>query len=363
MATLHESPGSKILLVTFEHHGPPMSSSGFGTKFALDMGYNHIYISCKKGSQYQSLSFSEVKETFSDYAKGKDVYTYGTSLGGYASIYYAAAFSDRTTAIAFSPRNSAHPLIRENSRKSEGQFKRVLYVHETFKWQKSLSSPFVVLDPMERLDELFVSKVVSANYPSAHIQRIVGAGHYTPKTLSAEGVLKNFILSIINEKSPIDVTTIVPKDINPNLSRYFLDKKDFSSAAAMSSHVLKKNTWGTLDGFYDSLEVFCASYRHIADRSLIDNKLAHAVQRHLEVLDLFNEDIYLSLNGDVSRSDFFHRFPLMHYLIYGCHEGRRSGGRFDAKLYLNKYSDVRLNGVNPLIHYIRYGKNTGRSAS
>lgn len=40
-----------------------------------------------------------------------------------------------------------------------------------------------------------------------------------------------------------------------------------------------------------------------------------------------------------------------------------SDANFDAKYYLNRYPDVRLSGLKPYKHYIKYGKKIGRSPS
>ena len=52
-----------------------------------------------------------------------------------------------------------------------------------------------------------------------------------------------------------------------------------------------------------------------------------------------------------------------HYLLYGFKEGRMPSIRFDGDWYFNYYEDVKSSGLNPLIHYLKYGQAEGRKTS
>ncbi|GDE39010.1 hypothetical protein HmCmsJML280_02695 [Escherichia coli] len=41
--------------------------------------------------------------------------------------------------------------------------------------------------------------------------------------------------------------------------------------------------------------------------------------------------------------------------------GLNPSEKFNGNLYLERYPDVAEEGVNPLIHYILFGKNEGRT--
>ena len=53
--------------------------------------------------------------------------------------------------------------------------------------------------------------------------------------------------------------------------------------------------------------------------------------------------------------------PLDHYNLHGWHEGRDPSVAFDTTAYLAAYPDVQAAGVNPLVHYLRFGDDEGRS--
>ena len=75
---------------------------------------------------------------------------------------------------------------------------------------------------------------------------------------------------------------------------------------------------------------------------------------------LFDEDWYVHKYIKNYNNNFE---PIFHYLIEGSEKGYNPSTFFDTKHYLNINSDVKRVGINPLIHYIKYGKNEGREFS
>ncbi|MGH8811953.1 MAG: hypothetical protein ACREXO_08110, partial [Advenella sp.] len=84
--TLHDI-GSNATVITFGYWGSGISQKGFGTDFCLKNGFNNIYVCCKGAQRFQHLSLDTFTNAVKDALKGKDVITYGLSLGGYAAIY------------------------------------------------------------------------------------------------------------------------------------------------------------------------------------------------------------------------------------------------------------------------------------
>jgi glycosyltransferase involved in cell wall biosynthesis len=70
----------------------------------------------------------------------------------------------------------------------------------------------------------------------------------------------------------------------------------------------------------------------------------------------FDYEYYLLLNPELEGSPNL----LAQFLVLGWVEGRDPCAKFSTHKYIWKYSDVRLAGVNPLIHYLRYGHAEGR---
>jgi lipopolysaccharide biosynthesis protein/glycosyltransferase involved in cell wall biosynthesis len=88
---------------------------------------------------------------------------------------------------------------------------------------------------------------------------------------------------------------------------------------------------------------------------------------------LLDPDWYLSRYSDVRASGMD---PALHYLKYGALEGRDPGpqcvrqredlnlivrsGLFDPDWYLSRYPDVRALGIDPALHYLKHGASEGR---
>ena len=66
---------------------------------------------------------------------------------------------------------------------------------------------------------------------------------------------------------------------------------------------------------------------------------------------------YLKNNDDVRIAGLD---PIIHYIYQGADEGRKPNPGFDGDYYSKRYPDVRNSQLKPLVHYSLYGKNEGR---
>lgn len=64
----------------------------------------------------------------------------------------------------------------------------------------------------------------------------------------------------------------------------------------------------------------------------------------------FDQLWYLKKYPDVQESGID---PALHYLKFGANEGRDPGPKFNTSEYLKKNADLINTGVNPLLHYIK----------
>lgn len=53
--------------------------------------------------------------------------------------------------------------------------------------------------------------------------------------------------------------------------------------------------------------------------------------------------------------------PAEHYVRFGALMNRDPGPRFSTRAYLDTYEDVRKTGINPLFHYLKWGMSEGRN--
>ena len=79
--------------------------------------------------------------------------------------------------------------------------------------------------------------------------------------------------------------------------------------------------------------------------------------RALKNSTLFDMDFYIKNNEDIRLSGMD---PILHYLYHGFREGRKPNPQFDAAYYLKTYTDVNNSNLNPLVHFALYGKYENR---
>lgn len=79
--------------------------------------------------------------------------------------------------------------------------------------------------------------------------------------------------------------------------------------------------------------------------------------------ELFDAEWYLETYPDVAKSEKFSLDPAAHYTLFGAFEGRKPCPEFDSAFYIKSYEDVAKAGINPLVHYLNFGRAEGRAIS
>ncbi len=190
---------AQVLLITFGAVSSGITTRGWGTQFALKQGYDNIYVAQREGSQYQDLPLEAFREAVAPVAADYDrVVTYGASLGGYAAVYYGGVIDAEI--IAVSPHNSAHPLIHRRS------FRKLPFAHSEIKDNPvSSKPPIVVHDPTLPNDNAFIDYLIRPAYPDLQTVEIPHGGHALLNTLKADGVLKEFIVPLLERREVVPV--------------------------------------------------------------------------------------------------------------------------------------------------------------
>lgn len=179
------------LVISFGGLPSRKTKSGFGTGFIRSQGWSHVFVAQRELSQYQGLSIEEFRSVLDTVMDGRDVYTYGSSLGGYCAIYYGGCVDAQI--ISAAPKNSAHPSMRK------ARFSHVDFVHHEIRdVPRSGKPPVVVYDPYRREETDFIENLVAPAYPDVRHVRLPFAGHTVLNTMLQSGVLKNFICALID---------------------------------------------------------------------------------------------------------------------------------------------------------------------
>lgn len=83
----------------------------------------------------------------------------------------------------------------------------------------------------------------------------------------------------------------------------------------------------------------------------------------LQNSDLFSSKYYLWKHKDVARDKYWSKNPILHFLFIGGDERRKCSKWFDTAWYVEHNEDVAQEGINPLVHYLKYGQKEGRRIS
>lgn len=344
-----QSVKPKRLVVTFDPHGHGVRDKGFGSDLIIREGYDHIFVSHRLDSQYQDLSLSTFSELVTPLVEDFEVYTYGASVGGYCAIYYGGCINAR--AIAFSPRNSAHPSVGDR------KFSNVNFRHSDIRNTTiSTHSPIVIYDPVQDLDRDFVRNYILPAYPCTRLVSMPYAGHLIAEALLELGLLKDFVLRIINEDKIdyIDFRNFESSYWAAELAYEHIRLNDIPSAATLLKRsLLKKHNSLHLDTLMSLTRIHKLPFSILYD--VIDPYMIL-----LEECEYFDADWYLQNNPDLAVDGGFINQPTLHYLLFGGYEGRDPSPQFSSRFYLDSYPDIKAVGANPLLHYIRFGKAEGR---
>ncbi len=80
----------------------------------------------------------------------------------------------------------------------------------------------------------------------------------------------------------------------------------------------------------------------------------------IKLSGLFDADWYLAQYPELRKDRLARNNPAKHYYKVGAGLGLNPGPDFDTRFYLANNPDVRSAGVNPLVHYVRFGQDEGR---
>lgn len=89
-----------------------------------------------------------------------------------------------------------------------------------------------------------------------------------------------------------------------------------------------------------------------------------AIKRQIALIEAsqwFDGQWYLAQYPDIAADPKMSAKPARHYLLMGGFEGRNPCSGFDSAYYLLHNPDVVESGINPLVHYLKFGEKEQRS--
>lgn len=300
----HYIPNKKIsntVVICFDEIAGGLKKKGFGINFFMSNNIEAFFVSHSSRSFYQNLSEVELQNILMPHLENKKVFTYGASLGGYAAIYYGSSLNAKP--IAFSPRCSIDPVYKD------AQAFGVEFKHLPLS-EKSLGEfekPIIVIDRNVKKDRLFFEKRIFPLYGNNVIEVAMdNASHFTAAVMNEMGVLKDFVLSILESGNPPELNfTYTDSAISLSiLALQYAKKEDFEKANFYLEKTLSINTppWG--------------NSRLIAYEILVKrNKLSHVFEKN----KFFGSEILATINeysGKIKKTNDTHEILLLQFKMY-----------------------------------------------
>ena len=124
-----------------------------------------------------------------------------------------------------------------------------------------------------------------------------------------------------------------------------------------------------LNKYHEIADNYLKSYKDNIEKDYCDKRNAFEINEAnqpdmqyniIASSGLFDRNYYMETYQDVKLVGID---PILHYIFYGAKENRNPAKFFDTKYYRENYKDVAELGLNPLVHYILYGKMQNRATN
>lgn len=230
--------GAETTFIVFNGAGSHLTSTPFGLNFLISRGYN--VITClQNNDQYQSLSFNDFERLVRPVVERKQVFLYGSSLGGYCALYYAGAVNGHV--IAAAPRNSAHPKLIERA-KGKTRFQAEQFQHKSLTENRTSEGAIhVFIDPHSKNDVFFLNEVILPAYKDITLLEFPHAGHEVLLHVNKTRQLQTIIRGIINNKSTLDINYSIDSEVTEiGKARFHLFNKNHNDAADYAQRALSR---------------------------------------------------------------------------------------------------------------------------
>lgn len=197
----------KPLIVTFDPVDANKRCKSFGLKFCVENGFDVVHYALASRTQYQKLTreifFHSLNSIQKKYPK---TILYGSSLGGFAALYYSDIFN--SDVLALSPYDPYQPYILDKfNRKPE---RIVEYLDDIRKFKKTSGRVAFTVDRSIPGDFEFYKLFIKDKYSSAQCFFADFYGHPITTILSKTGQLKKIVLDFFQgEGLNIDSNVIV----------------------------------------------------------------------------------------------------------------------------------------------------------
>lgn len=185
--------GGRLCVVSFGSYAnlPTLDRAGFGEAFLARCGIDAVHVLTRDNRWYHHAELDAALAAVATATIGYErVVTYGSSMGGYAALHFAAA-SGAQAALAISPQYSIDPRIAPDETRWPAEAARIAYgTHPPPSGEGVL-----VYDPVDRLDRRHAERYAAAN-PRLVLLPVPYAGHPAATLLAETGELQAMIRDV-----------------------------------------------------------------------------------------------------------------------------------------------------------------------
>lgn len=198
---------SDACVVTFNSYSDSRSLDrpGFGQHFFEERQIDAVHVIARWNNWYQHDDIFEVCKTVAAVAENhRRVYTYGSSMGGYAAIRFGGLLGARA-AIALSPQASIDRSAARFERRWTGDAGQIDFSVEKRVRGKPAKLAYVVYDPFDldrRHVELLRDETALIELPVRH------GGHPVTGFMAEAGLLGEFVVSIVEDRFDLAAMTL-----------------------------------------------------------------------------------------------------------------------------------------------------------
>jgi hypothetical protein len=182
----------RTLVVTFDPIAYSWDRPAYGQEFLHKLELDVIAVRKKRENFYQPLGRDAFAAAVAEVAaRYERVIGYGSSLGGYAALYFGR--DHPWTVIASSPRNSSHPEYGNAFWQQ-----RAVFQHERFSPDAEPHCRAIILyDPYDLVDRNYIDGEVLPQFTQADVLRVPFTGHPSNHALSEMGFIAHFVRAVI----------------------------------------------------------------------------------------------------------------------------------------------------------------------
>src|SRR5271165_505635 len=142
---------SQICVVTFDSYSDTrtLERAGFGEHFFEQHCIDAIHVIARSNEWYQHNEILEICRAIADITKNYErVYTYGSSMGGYAAIRLGESVHARA-AVALSPQFSVDKAVVPFEHRWKGDAQRISFAVERRQVESFAPLAYVSYDPFD----------------------------------------------------------------------------------------------------------------------------------------------------------------------------------------------------------------------